>query len=67
MITTSTSSSIKVEKVKGHATMQQVQDGSVRMQDKQGNDRADEGAAKGVSTVAEGIFAFTQWHINYNR
>ena len=42
--------SVCFTKVKGHATKQQVEAGEVRMQDKIGNDAADQAAEEGVQT-----------------
>ena len=44
---------VKLIKVRGHATEQQVVEGFVREDDKQGNDNADEAAERGSSKEQE--------------
>ena len=42
--------SVKITKVKGHATQEMVDEGNVRAEDKEGNDKADEAADMGATT-----------------
>ncbi len=53
--------SIMVSKVKGHSTDQQVADGTVRTEDKQGNDTADAAAEAGVDAHQPGHMGFMAW------
>ena len=48
---------IAVTKVKGHATEAMIQDGSVRVADKEGNDSSDLAATMGTNTVRQGLVA----------
>ena len=52
---------MKVSKVKGHATDQHVQEGQVRLQDKQGNDAADLAASCGIQAMGSGMVAYMLW------
>ena len=42
--------SVRIAKVKGHATQEMVDEGKVRAEDKEGNDKADEAADMGATT-----------------
>ena len=53
--------SIKVTKVKGHTTEEQVEDGKVKREDKEGNDEADRAANRGVEEHTEGLEEFARW------
>ena len=64
--------SIKLKKVKGHSTAEQVQEGHVRKEDKDGNDRADQGARKGandsqriIAALAEAYAARHKQYLNF--
>ncbi len=50
----------KGKKAKGHGTQQQVEEGKVRMKDKDGNDNADEAANIGVQ-FQEGLQGLAGW------
>ena len=50
MIAAKGAKSVKVQKVKGHATDDMVAAGQLRGQDKRGNDKADQAAGKGAKT-----------------
>ena len=52
---------VKVTKVKGHATEQQVEEGKVRTEDKEGNDNADQAADQGVNQHARGLRGMVEW------
>ena len=62
---------INLSKVKGHATQQMVDDGTVLLEDKLGNDKADEAADDGVSLFGEAIVRlgrrFALRHARYTR
>ena len=55
------SKSIKVTKVKGHATKEQVEEGKVRIEDKIGNDKADLAATAGVDEHVQWLRELTAW------
>ena len=50
--------SVKITKVKGHATEAMVQEGKVKLAEKQGNDRSDTAAALGVTESQSKVHAF---------
>ena len=52
----------KIRKVKGHATQQDIDNGSCTRGDQEGNDRSDENADKGVIKIAgEGLVRLGAW------
>ena len=53
--------SIRITKVKGHATEEMVRSGKVREEDKEGNDKADRAADLGVKLHREGAIEFSHW------
>ncbi len=54
--------SIKLSKVQGHATDQQVSSGKVKKEDKLGNDKADEAAKKGIGLHGEVVVKAANWY-----
>ena len=52
---------VRITKVKGHATEEDVQDGRATKEDKEGNDQADAAANKGARSMQEGFVIFAQW------
>ena len=53
--------SIKVSKVKGHATEEQVESGEVKSEHREGNNKADHAANKGVQEHQTGLREFARW------
>ena len=56
------SSSIKVTKVKGHATQEDIDQGKSNIHDKNGNDEADTVANLAVANHAPGMVSLTNWY-----
>ena len=54
-------------KVKGHATEEEVQQGTVQPEDKEGNDYADEAAGKGSHTEQEMLSAIASLYSRRNK
>ena len=54
-------SSLRVKKVKGHATEDHISKGEATRGDKEGNDRADAAATKGVEEHGIGKLPFLEW------
>lgn len=55
--------SIRISKVKGHATESQVEDGTVKAEHKEGNDRSDDAATIGIRSQSQGILETSNWLI----
>ena len=53
--------SVKVTEVKGHAPEKQAQGGEVERKDKEGNDKADEAANRGVQEHTRGLKELLKW------
>ena len=54
--------SIKISKVKGHATEKNIQEGLATLKDKRGNDRADRAADEGVKNHSDEICKISRIH-----
>jgi hypothetical protein len=52
---------IRITKVKGHATDQDIKDGKSNEVDRKGNDEADKAATAGTGAVMDGLAALASW------
>ena len=52
---------VKITKVKGHATQDDIDSGKVRSTDKEGNDKADAAAKKGIKQHGEAVIKTANW------
>ena len=63
--------SVRLTKVKGHSTEEQVRKGQVSPKDKDGNDKADEAAKDAMRLHGEGVVKLANWymtrHVQYTR
>ena len=69
--TAKSATAITITKVKGHATDNMVETGQVQIQDKVGNDKADEAADEGVALFGDPLVklskCYTERHIAYSQ
>ena len=62
MVAAKGAKSVRVQKVKGHATEDMVAAGQVRERNKRGNDNADQAAGKGARDEQSGLHSLTQMY-----